>query len=398
MTSFASSAASRTLWTRVKSIPMAYPFAFGVVLSGFKTSFSDLLVQKVVEQRETIDWKRNAAFASFGFFYLGGVQYMIYVPLFSRLFPGAAAFAAKPIREKLKDSKGLFQVSVSDWKYFYYRSTLFSRNNLTSFIYATAVCSSVPRSMRAVRSQIDATLSFLGLTQSLHRFVLFFSHPLMYFPAFYCTRELVMKEKPDLARTLATYRANLQEDLLALWKVWVPGTLINFAFMPMYARIPFVACISLLWTCILSTMRGGDVAHGEDMAGGAVTRATLVMMEEGLGELFTSPVELDRHKDHIMLTASGIDKKGWVALLAREIAESGGNVTHSKMVRLGKEFIVLMHVSVEPGEQSTLIKRLKKNKELKPMNIQCGSISRRQTGTYEQAVMGVRVRCQGADK
>ena len=207
-----------------------------------------------------------------------------------------------------------------------------------------------------------------------------------------------MKEKPDIARTLATYRANLQEDLLALWKVWVPGTLINFAFMPMYARIPFVACISLLWTCILSTMRGGDVAHGEDMAGGAITRATLVMMEEGLGELFTSPVELDRHKQHIMLTASGTDKKGWVALMAREIAESGGNVTHSKMVRLGKEFIVLMHVSVEPGTQNALIKKLKNNKELKPMNIQCGSISRRQTGTYEQAVMGVRVRCQGADK
>lgn len=207
-----------------------------------------------------------------------------------------------------------------------------------------------------------------------------------------------MKEKPDLVQTLATYRANLREDLVALWKVWVPGTILNFAFMPMHARIPFVACISLLWTCILSTMRGGDVAHGEDMAGGGVTRATLVMLEEGLGELFTSPVELDRNKQHIMLTASGTDKKGWVALLAREVAESGGNVTHSKMVRLGNEFIVLMHVSVEPGEQRRIIKRLKKNKELKPMNIQCGSISRRQTGTYEQAVMGVRVRCQGADR
>ncbi len=111
MASFATNSASKTLWSRVRSLPAAYPFAFGVVLSGFKTSFSDLLVQKVVEQREKIDWKRNAAFATFGFVYLGGVQYMIYVPLFSRLFPGAAAFAAKPIREKLKDSKGLFQVS-----------------------------------------------------------------------------------------------------------------------------------------------------------------------------------------------------------------------------------------------------------------------------------------------
>lgn len=80
------------------------------MFSGFKTSFSDLLVQKVVEQREQVDWKRNAAFATFGFVYLGGVQYMIYVPFFSRIFPGAAAFAAKSLRDKLKDAKGIFQV------------------------------------------------------------------------------------------------------------------------------------------------------------------------------------------------------------------------------------------------------------------------------------------------
>lgn len=32
---------------------------------------------------------------------------MIYVPLFSRLFPGAAAFAAKPFRKKIRDVKGM---------------------------------------------------------------------------------------------------------------------------------------------------------------------------------------------------------------------------------------------------------------------------------------------------
>ena len=61
---------TRSLVTRMRSIPMEYPFAFGVVFSGFKTSFSDLMVQKVVEQREQIDWERNAAFAAFGFIYL----------------------------------------------------------------------------------------------------------------------------------------------------------------------------------------------------------------------------------------------------------------------------------------------------------------------------------------
>jgi hypothetical protein len=100
----------KTAWSRLQTIPATYPLAFGIVFSGVKTSFSDLLVQKVVEQREKVDWRRNAAFASFGFFYLGGVQYGIYVNLFQRMFPGAALFAAKSIRDKLRDGRGMLQV------------------------------------------------------------------------------------------------------------------------------------------------------------------------------------------------------------------------------------------------------------------------------------------------
>jgi hypothetical protein len=40
---------TRSLWSKAKGVPVAYPFTFGVVLSGFKTSLSDLLVQKVRE-------------------------------------------------------------------------------------------------------------------------------------------------------------------------------------------------------------------------------------------------------------------------------------------------------------------------------------------------------------
>ena len=65
------------------------------------------MVQKVIEKREEIDWRRTGAFTSFGFLYLGGVQYALYVPVFSRLFPAAAGFAAKPIAEKLRDFQGI---------------------------------------------------------------------------------------------------------------------------------------------------------------------------------------------------------------------------------------------------------------------------------------------------
>ena len=207
-----------------------------------------------------------------------------------------------------------------------------------------------------------------------------------------------MNEKPDLSRCLKEYRMNMKEDMLALWKIWVPATLINFGFMPMYARIPFVAGVSFLWSAVLSAMRGGDIAHGEEMAGGAVTGATLHMMEEGLDVLFTSPVELDPAKQHFVITASGHDKSGWVALVSRAVADAGGSVTYSRMVRMGSEFIVLMHVAVEPEEHQKLLKHLKKNPRLDGLHLTCNSVQRRFTGTYDKPVMGIQVRCVGADK
>jgi hypothetical protein len=73
----ASTIVAGTLLSKFQNIPVRYPLAFGIVFSGMKTSFSDLLVQKVVERREFVDWNRNGAFASFGFVYLGGVQYFL---------------------------------------------------------------------------------------------------------------------------------------------------------------------------------------------------------------------------------------------------------------------------------------------------------------------------------
>ena len=85
---------------------MTNPFVFGVVFSTFKTSFSDWVVQRFVERRKEIDWRRNGTFAAFGCFYLGGVQYMIYVPFFQRIFPTAKAFTELPFAKKMTDFAG----------------------------------------------------------------------------------------------------------------------------------------------------------------------------------------------------------------------------------------------------------------------------------------------------
>mmetsp|Transcript_18170 Transcript_18170/g.27504 ORF Transcript_18170/g.27504 Transcript_18170/m.27504 type:complete len:398 (-) Transcript_18170:216-1409(-) len=331
-------------WKKLAKIPIQHPLAFGIGVSTFKTSASDLLVQVVVEQKKEIDWKRNAAFATFGCFYLGGVQYAIYVPLFSRIFPNAAKFAAKPIREKVKDVKGI-----------------------------GALCGQV------------------FLDQFVH-------HPLLYFPVFYGTRELVMSDKPDLWRMLQTYRKNMSEDLAALWKVWVPSTFINFAFMPMWARIPWVAGTSLLWTCILSAMRGGDVTHSEDIEAPFPTGSTLTLVKEGLDEVFASPVDLDKSLAHVCISGSGPDRIGHVAKMARIVADSGGSVTHSKMIRLGQEFVTLMHVGIDPENRGELIENLRSSQDLKALKIRASSLTRRQTGSFDDRTVGLKIHVVGPDR
>ena len=41
-----------------------------------QTSIADILVQTQYEGRETIDWRRNLVFSSFGLCYLGAFQYV----------------------------------------------------------------------------------------------------------------------------------------------------------------------------------------------------------------------------------------------------------------------------------------------------------------------------------
>eukprot|EP00808_Paulinella_micropora_P010893 g51763.t1 len=298
------------MWARIKSFPRLHPVLFGVGYSTVKTSVSDLIVQKFVEKREEIDWRRNGAFALFGFFYLGGVQYALYVPVFGRMFPQAASFATKPLRDKAKDTRGIFNVFAQTF-----------------------------------------------LDQCVH-------HPLGYFPAFYITKEVVTRREDfSISHALNAYQDNLWDDLKALWKIWVPSTLLNFAFSPMWLRIPVVATTSLVWTMILSAMRGSSQIAVEaedegDFMGGAVTGRTLAVVTTGLYKKMkghsVGPVELDPHLSHIYVTASGPDKRGIVAALARVISEHNGNITTSKMCRLGGDFTILMHVAVEPGMEDKM--------------------------------------------
>ena len=45
-------------------------------------------------------------------------------------------------------------------------------------------------------------------------------------------------------------------SLPLLLQRWVPSTFLNFAFMPMHLRMPWVASLSFSYMCILSYTRG----------------------------------------------------------------------------------------------------------------------------------------------
>jgi len=85
------------------------------------------------------------------------------------------------------------------------------------------------------------------IDQALH-------HPFIYFPTFFAMKAAV-SGKP-LSSAVDKYKAEIWDSVKALWGVWVPAQLINFAFVPRHLRIPYVAAVSFGWTVILSVMQG----------------------------------------------------------------------------------------------------------------------------------------------
>ena len=67
-----------------------YPWPSGIIITTGKTSLADIFVQKVIEQKEEIDWRRNSVFALFGFAYLGCFQYVLYNRVYWKIFPTAS--------------------------------------------------------------------------------------------------------------------------------------------------------------------------------------------------------------------------------------------------------------------------------------------------------------------
>ena len=182
------------------NIHKTQPFIFGTSIALVKNAGVDILVQKYVEGAEELDLRRVAVFGTFGMLFCGAWQYFLFVKVMPKLCPAAEAFAAKPIAEKLKDIPGLKQLAFQN----------FVENGI--------------------------------------------NNPILYFPIFYTIKEWL--EGGPLEDGIAKYKMNMKEDVIAIWKVWIPAQFFNFAFSPMWFRVPFVACVSAFWTGYVSMTRG----------------------------------------------------------------------------------------------------------------------------------------------
>lgn len=103
------------MFARLLSFPRRHAFVFGVGLTAVKTGTVDLLVQKYVEKKAVVDWRRSLVFVTFGMSYLGAWQYLLFVKIMPSLVPGAASFAAKSLADKLRDPAGLRGVLLQNF-------------------------------------------------------------------------------------------------------------------------------------------------------------------------------------------------------------------------------------------------------------------------------------------
>jgi len=243
------------MWHLLKSIPRRAPFAFAVWYGGAKTIGADIMVQKCVEGRDEIDNKRATVFLCFGLFQVGFVQYLLYCRLFARLFPTAESYALKPIAEKLADRIGTLNVG--------------KQVCLDQFVY----------------------------------------HPVMYFPVFYTCKEIVNGNTNSLTemvwQALQKYHTNMLDDLKALWKIYIPVSILQCSVVPMHLRVPFVATIGIFWCAILSYMRGEDAPS---------------QMDEAVRRIATiDPKELTKRLEQarLRLATSGINRQEFISLMAQ---------------------------------------------------------------------------------
>eukprot|EP01047_Picozoa_sp_COSAG01_P067293 COSAG01_NODE_9472_length_2437_cov_1.368691_1_plen_337_part_00 len=189
--------------SRALAFARARPVATACIFGSVKAVAADVFVQKVVEGKEQVDLRRTCTFLGFGFLYLGMAQSVIYYRIYPRAFPLVRSFVKLNWRAKLYDVLG----------------------------------------QRAVMAQLVTDLCVVM--------------PLLYCPAYYAIEALAQPEPFGALRAaLRGTPQRLAQEMPAAIQFWAPLQLFNFAVLPMWCHVPFMASTGLIWLGVLSSWKG----------------------------------------------------------------------------------------------------------------------------------------------
>jgi len=136
---------------------------------------------------------------------------------------------------------------------------------------------------------------------------------------------------------------------------------VNFAFSPMWFRIPFVACTSMFWTCILSAMRGGESENSVKGLNQGADSATDTFGSQGraLDRILARKYAYENPRNtRLVLTVTGEDKEGIAGALGSIVFSLGGNVGKAHQINMGTDFSLMMEVIIDKSSVNELTEQL----------------------------------------
>ena len=210
-----------------------HPFTSALITSVTKCVGSDLLVQKIVEGREEIDWRRAACFFALGLSYVGAFQYGLY----NRVMKPMGGFLTARYGAGASVSAMVFVDSflVSP---FVYLPTFFG---LKAWANGECAATEVPARARDV---------FSGTATSFLR-----------------SRESSGGDGDDDDDDGASPGGATSSTLCyMMWAYWMPAQAINFWLVPRHLTIPFMNVLGFGWNAIMSATNGASEAAGETAA------------------------------------------------------------------------------------------------------------------------------------
>ncbi|GMI40272.1 hypothetical protein TrCOL_g11554 [Triparma columacea] len=84
--------------------------------------------------------------------------------------------------------------------------------------------------------------------------------PFVFFPMFYVAKEYIIPRPNsrgggEVVRGLTNWRRNFRQDSMACAAVWIPLHWVNFKYVPIKYRLPFMAGSGIVWSFVMSKMQ-----------------------------------------------------------------------------------------------------------------------------------------------